>query len=60
MTAQVNGAQRISDTLLQLGEGARQTAESLRQSSLSIGKLNSAAQSLEETVARFRLGPDAK
>ena len=55
MNAQATGAQQISDTLTQLSEAAQQTAESLRQSNLAIDQLNSAAQGLQASVARFKL-----
>jgi methyl-accepting chemotaxis protein WspA len=56
MHGQAVGAQQISETLAILGETADQTAESLRQSSLSIEQLNGAARNLQTSVARFKLG----
>lgn len=58
MHAQASGAQQISETLLQLSEAAQQTAESLRQSTHAIDQLNDAAQSLQSSVARFKLQSD--
>jgi methyl-accepting chemotaxis protein WspA len=57
MHAQAAGALQISDTLTQLTEAARQTAESLRQSNLAIEHLNGAARGLQASVARFKLSP---
>jgi methyl-accepting chemotaxis protein WspA len=56
MHGQATGAQQISETLAQLGETADKTAESLRESNLSIEQLNGAAHSLQASVARFKLG----
>jgi methyl-accepting chemotaxis protein WspA len=58
MHAQANGAQQISETLIQLSEAAQQTAESLRQSTHAIDQLNDAAQGLQAGVARFKLQSD--
>jgi methyl-accepting chemotaxis protein WspA len=59
MHTQATGAQQISETLNHLSEAAQQTAESLRQSTLAIEQLNNAAQGLQTSVARFKLGqPD--
>ncbi|HVM48772.1 MAG TPA: methyl-accepting chemotaxis protein [Candidatus Acidoferrum sp.] len=55
MHGQAAGAQQMNETLAQLGEAANETAESLRQSNLSIEQLHGAAQSLQTSVARFKL-----
>jgi methyl-accepting chemotaxis protein WspA len=41
--------------LVQVGESAQKTAESLRQSNIAIEHLNEAARGLQNSVARFKL-----
>ncbi len=55
MHAQATGAQQISETLAQLSEAARQTADSLHESNLAIDQLNDAARGLQTSVVRFKL-----
>jgi methyl-accepting chemotaxis protein WspA len=55
MQAQSVGAQQISEALLQLGDSARQTVESLTQSSAAIEQLNEASRGLQAGVSRFQL-----
>ena len=56
MQSQAEGAQQISEALVQLGAAARQTAESLAQSNQAIDQLNDASQSLQAGVSRFAVG----
>jgi len=56
MHAQAQGAEQISDTLSQLSEAAKQTAASLKTSTLAIEQLNGAAHGLQTSVAKFKLG----
>lgn len=58
MQAQSVGAQQISEALLQLGDSARQTVESLTQSSAAIEQLNEASRGLQAGVSRFTLKPE--
>ena len=55
MRAQADGAEQISQALVQLNEAARQTVESLQQSSTAIDSLNAVAHGLLTGVSRFRL-----
>jgi methyl-accepting chemotaxis protein WspA len=55
MQAQAVGAEQISDALGQLTEAARQTVESLRQSTLTIDALNDVSANLHSSVSKFRL-----
>ncbi|MDX3806484.1 methyl-accepting chemotaxis protein [Bosea thiooxidans] len=55
MQAQAAGAGQISEALIQLGEAAQQTVESLQQSTLAIDELNQVSTGLRSSVARFKL-----
>lgn len=55
MQAQAAGAEQISDALVQLGEAAQQTVESLHQSSIAIDELNQVSGGLRSAITRFRL-----
>lgn len=55
MQAQAAGAGQISEALVQLGEAAQQTVESLQQSTLAIDELNQVSTGLRSSVARFKL-----
>jgi methyl-accepting chemotaxis protein WspA len=55
MQAQANGAEQISDALLQLTESAQQTVESLRDSTTAIDDLNQVSGNLRGSVSRFKL-----
>tara|TARA_R110000868_G_scaffold71948_6_gene210083 strand:- start:15460 stop:17103 length:1644 start_codon:yes stop_codon:yes gene_type:complete len=55
MQAQATGAEQISEALFQLTEGAQQTVESLRQSSLAIDDLKQVSGDLRSSVSRFKL-----
>jgi methyl-accepting chemotaxis protein WspA len=55
MEAQASGAEQITQALTQLGEAARHTVDSLRQSGLAIDELNRVAIGLRGGVARFTL-----
>jgi methyl-accepting chemotaxis protein WspA len=55
MQAQVAGAGQINEALAQLNDAAHQTAESLRESTATIGALNEAARSLSKSVERIRV-----
>ena len=49
------GAQQISASLIQLGESTQQTVSTLRQSNLTLERLNEASQVLRNAVSRFKL-----
>lgn len=53
MQAQSQGAQQINTAMVQLGEAARNTIDSLRQTNSAISELNSAARGLHQEVSRF-------
>ncbi|WP_449254596.1 methyl-accepting chemotaxis protein [Bosea sp. (in: a-proteobacteria)] len=55
MQAQAAGAGQISEALVQLGEAAQQTVESLQQSTLAIDELNQVSTGLRGSIARFKL-----
>ena len=55
MQSQSLGAQQISEALAQLGDSAKQTVESLRQSNLAIDQLNEASRRLQSGVSKFTL-----
>jgi len=55
MRSQTLGAQQISEALTQLGEAARLTADSIRDSSRAIDQLNEATRGLQSGIARFKL-----
>jgi methyl-accepting chemotaxis protein WspA len=55
MHAQATGAEQISMALMQLTEAARQTVESMGQSSIAIGELNQVSNGLRSGVSRFKL-----
>ncbi|MBN9444772.1 methyl-accepting chemotaxis protein [Bosea sp. (in: a-proteobacteria)] len=55
MQAQAAGAGQISEALVQLGEAAQQTVESLQQSTLAIDELNQVSTGLRSSIARFKL-----
>jgi methyl-accepting chemotaxis protein WspA len=57
MQAQATGAEQISSALAQLTEAARQTVESLTQSTRAIGDLNEVSTVLRGGVERFKLAP---
>jgi methyl-accepting chemotaxis protein WspA len=56
MQAQAQGAQQISESMSQLSETTQQTATGLRETNNSIEQLNEAAQGLQGTFYRFRVG----
>lgn len=49
------GAQQISSALSQLGESTQQTVQSLRQSNVTIERLNEASSLLRSAVSQFKL-----
>lgn len=49
------GAQQISASLIQLGDSTQQTVNTLRQSNLTIERLNEASSLLRNAVSRFKL-----
>jgi methyl-accepting chemotaxis protein WspA len=53
--AQSSGADQITQALVQLGEAAQQTVESLRQSSGTIAELNQVANGLRSAITRFKV-----
>ena len=55
MQAQATGAGQISEALLQLTEAARQTVESLNESTSAIDELNQIYGNLRNGVSRFKL-----
>jgi len=55
MQAQATGAEQITLALVQLGDAAQQTVESLRQSSQAIDGLNQAAIDMRSGVSRFKV-----
>jgi methyl-accepting chemotaxis protein WspA len=55
MQAQATGAGQISEALSQLSQAARQTVESLGQSSEAIDDLNQVSTGLRSSVSSFRL-----
>ena len=55
MQTQSGHARQITDAMVQLGEGARQAAESLREFSRVTAELNDAANGLREGVSRFNV-----
>ena len=55
MQAQSTGAEQISNALGQLGEAARQTADSLRDSTVTIRSLDEAARGLRSGIERFKV-----
>jgi methyl-accepting chemotaxis protein WspA len=55
MRSQTLGAQHISEALTQLGEAARLTADSIRDSSRAIDQLNDATRGLQSGIGRFKL-----
>ena len=55
MRSQTLGAQQISEALSQLGEAARLTADSIRDSSRAVDQLNEATRGLQAGIARFKL-----
>lgn len=55
MQAQAAGAGQISEALVQLGEAAQQTVESLQQSTLAIDELNQVSTGLRSSIAHFKL-----
>ncbi|MEI6674112.1 MAG: methyl-accepting chemotaxis protein [Verrucomicrobiota bacterium] len=55
MRSQTLGAQQISEALSQLGDAARLTADSIRDSARVIDQLNEATSGLQAGIARFKL-----
>jgi methyl-accepting chemotaxis protein WspA len=55
MQAQATGAEQITQALMQLGDAAQLTVDSLRQSSDAVSGLNDAVAGLRGGVARFKL-----
>jgi methyl-accepting chemotaxis protein WspA len=55
MRSQTLGAQHISEALTQLGEAARLTADSIRDSGRAIDNLNEATRGLQSGIGRFKL-----
>jgi len=55
MQAQLAGASQITDSMTQLGQVARQTADSLREFANVTVQLNEAARGLQDMVSRFRV-----
>jgi methyl-accepting chemotaxis protein WspA len=55
MRLQADGADQIKESMIQLNEMAQQTAESLRQSNLSIDQLKDAARGLQDGVSMFKV-----
>jgi len=53
VNAQAADVQRLNRTMEQLNEAARQSAETLRQSTVGLGKLNGAARDLQTSVLRL-------
>ena len=55
LRSQTLGAQQISEALTQLGEAARLTADSIRDSSRSVDQLNEATRGLQAGITKFKL-----
>ena len=55
MQFQSKGADQIKQTIVQLNDAAQQTLDSIRQSSITIERLNEAAQGLQGGVSRFKV-----
>jgi methyl-accepting chemotaxis protein WspA len=55
MQAQATGAEQISQALMQLGEAAQQTVESLRHSTVAVDGLMEVSSGLHASVSRFKL-----
>lgn len=55
MQSQAIGAQQIKEAMIDLSEAARQTSESLHESTLMIEQLNKASQGLHKEVGRFKV-----
>lgn len=55
MQFQSKGAEQIKQTIVQLNDAAQQTLDSLRQSTITIERLNAAAQGLQGGVSRFKV-----
>ena len=55
MRSQTLGAHQISEALTQLGEAARLTSESIRDSSRAVDQLNEATRGLQAGIAKFKL-----
>jgi len=55
MQAQATGAEQISQALVQLGEAAQQTVESLRHSTVAVDGLMEVSSGLHTSVSRFKL-----
>lgn len=52
---QAEGADQIKESMIQLNDMAQQTAETLKQSSLSVEQLKQAARGLQEGVSTFKV-----
>lgn len=55
MAHQSQNAQNINNTMVDVSEGMRQTAESLEESFRAIEQLNEAARGLQDEVSRFKV-----
>ena len=55
MQFQSKGADQIQQTIVQLNDSAQQTLDSIRQSTITIERLNEAAQGLQGGVSRFKV-----
>jgi methyl-accepting chemotaxis protein len=55
MHFQAQGAQQITEAMVQLSESAQQSVDSIHHSTSAIDSLNDAAQSLQSGVSKFRV-----
>jgi len=55
MQFQSKGADQIKQTIVHLNDAAQQTLDSIRQSTITIERLNDAAQGLQGGVSRFKV-----
>ncbi|HLP88360.1 MAG TPA: CHASE3 domain-containing protein [Nostocaceae cyanobacterium] len=55
MEIQVQGAQQISEAIVQLSQNSAQTADSLREINKAIAQLNQVAQGLRQAISRFTI-----
>ncbi|HLO88973.1 MAG TPA: methyl-accepting chemotaxis protein [Nostocaceae cyanobacterium] len=58
MEIQAQGAQQISEAIMQLGQTSAQTADSLREINKAIAQLNQVSQGLREAISRFSVKSD--
>jgi methyl-accepting chemotaxis protein WspA len=58
MEAQSDGAEQITEVMLQLSQAGSQTADALREINCAIAQLNDTAQDLRQEISQFKLGKE--